>query len=117
MIDIRDAGAVARDQAPEDAFLLTLPPKTVVTQLAAPGRPVRLLGTRRLTLAGARALSPALYWLGPRAGGHPLGAITLYRYNAGWRCGCATARCWCGITGRSCRRRSWETGSCRSSRS
>jgi hypothetical protein len=83
VIDIRDAGAVAREQAPDGAFLLTLPPKTVVTQLAAPGRPVRLLGTRRLTLSEARALSPPLYWLGPRAAGHPLGAITLYRYNAG----------------------------------
>jgi hypothetical protein len=83
VIAIRDAGVVARDQTAEYAFLLTLPPKTVVTQLAAPGRPVRLLGTRRLTLAGARALSPALYWLGLRAGGHRLGAITLYRYNAG----------------------------------
>jgi hypothetical protein len=83
VIDIRDAGVVARDQTAEDAFLLTLPPRTVVTQLAAPGRPVRLLGTRRLTLAEARTLSPPLYWLGPRAGGRPLGAITFYRYNAG----------------------------------
>jgi hypothetical protein len=83
VIDIRDAGVVARAQAPEDAFLLTLPPRTVVTQLAAPGRPVRLLGTRRLTLPQARALSPPLYWLGPLAAGHPLDAITLYRYNAG----------------------------------
>jgi hypothetical protein len=83
VIDIRDAGVVARDQTAEDAFLLTLPPKTVVTQLAAPGRPVRLLGTRRLTLREARAFTPPLYWLGPHAGGHRLGAITLYRYNAG----------------------------------
>ncbi|MEP6641536.1 MAG: hypothetical protein ABJB93_06465, partial [Gaiellales bacterium] len=83
VIDIRDAGAVARDQVSPDEFLLTLPPKTVVTQLAAPGRPVRLLGTRRLRLSEARAFSPPLYWLGPRAAGHPLGAITLYRYNAG----------------------------------
>jgi hypothetical protein len=83
VIDVREVGAVARGQEPEDAFLLTLPPRTVVTQLAAPGRPVRLLGTLRLTLAEARALSPRLDWLGPRAAGHPLGAITLYRYNAG----------------------------------
>jgi hypothetical protein len=83
VIDIREVGAVARDQAPDDAFLLTLPPGTAVTQLAAPGRPVRLLGTRRLTLADAHVLSPPLYWLGPRAAGRPLGAITLYRYNAG----------------------------------
>jgi hypothetical protein len=83
VIDIRDAGAVARDQVPQDAFLLALPAKTAVTQLAAPGRPVRLLGTRRLTLSEARVLSPPLDWLGPRAAGHPLGAITLFRYNAG----------------------------------
>ena len=118
VIGIRDVGADTRDQAPDDAFLLTLPPKTVVTQLAAPGRPVRLLGTSRLTLSETRALSPPVYWLGPRAAGHPLGAITLYRYNAGVAVQLrATARCWCGTTGRSCRRRCSETGSCRSSRS
>lgn len=83
VIDIREAGTVARDQVPQDAFLLALPARTVVTQLAAPGRPVRLLSTRRLTLAEARALFPPLYWLGPHAEGHPLGAITLFRYNAG----------------------------------
>jgi hypothetical protein len=83
VVDIRDVGEVARDQAPQAAFALTLPRKTIVTQLAAPGRPVRLVGSRPLTLPQARALSPPLYWLGPRAGSHPLGPITLYRYNAG----------------------------------
>lgn len=83
VIDIRDIGAVARDQAPLDAFMLTMPRRTRMTQLAAPGRPVRLVGTRRLTLREARAFTPALDWLGPRAGGHSLDAIRLFRYNAG----------------------------------
>ena len=95
VIDIREAGTVARDQAPEDAFLLALPRKTVVTQLAAPGRPVRLVGTRRLILADARAFFPgALLWLCPVGAGYPPGAITLNcRFNArAWQCGCAFGR-------------------------
>ena len=37
---------------------LELPPGTAVTQVAAPGVPVRLLGEQRLTVAEARALDP-----------------------------------------------------------
>ena len=44
---------------------------------------MRLLSTRRLTLAEARAFRPRLDWLGPRYVDLPLGAITLFRYNAG----------------------------------
>ncbi len=83
VIDIEHVAAVARDLAPQDAFTLPLAPGTTVTQLAAPGRPVRLVSTRRLTLAQARALRPQIDWLGPRLRGRRLDAITLYRYNDG----------------------------------
>ncbi len=83
VIDVEHVTAVPRDFAPQDAFTLPLAPGTAVTQLAAPGRPVRLVSTRTLNLAQARALRPRIDWLGPRFRGHRLGAITLYRYNAG----------------------------------
>jgi len=83
VIDVDHVAAVARDLVPQDAFTLPLAPGTAVTQLAAPGRPVRLVSTRPLTLAQARALRPPIDWLGPLFRGHRLGAITLYRYNAG----------------------------------
>ena len=106
VIDIRDVGAVARDQAPQDAFLLTLPRGRVVTQLAAPGRPVRLLGTRRLTLRrGAGALPAALLARPARRAATRSARSRSTATTPAWRCGCATARCRCGTTGRSCRRR------------
>jgi hypothetical protein len=83
VIDVEHVAAVPRDFAPQDAFALPLAPGTAVTQLAAPGRPVRLVSTRPLTVAQARALRPRIDWLGPRFRAHRLGAITLYRYNAG----------------------------------
>jgi hypothetical protein len=83
VIDIRRVTVVARDLAPANAFVLPLAPGTAMTQLAAPGRPVRLVATRQLSLAEARALRPGIDWLGPRFAGHRVGAITLYRYNAG----------------------------------
>ncbi len=83
VIDVRHVAAVARDLAPQDAFRLPLAPGTAVTQLTAPGQPVRLVSTRPLTPAQARALRPRIDWLGPRFLGHRLDAITLYRYNAG----------------------------------
>lgn len=83
VIDIREARVTERGLAPPDAFGVVLPPHTVVTELQAGGRPVRLAGVRRLSLARARALRPAIEWLGPRFGGHRLGAIELLRYGDG----------------------------------
>ncbi|HEX5251420.1 MAG TPA: hypothetical protein VFW14_17290 [Gaiellales bacterium] len=83
VIDITKALVTPRELAPQDAFGVVLPPGTAVTELRAPGRPLRLTGTRRLTLAQARAVRPAVDWLGPRFAGHRLGAIELLRYGAG----------------------------------
>jgi len=82
-IDIRDVRVTPRGLAPHDAFALALPRGTAVTELQARGRPLRLGGARRLTLAQARALRPAIDWLGPRFAGHRLGAIELLRYGDG----------------------------------
>ena len=62
---------------------LELPPGTRITQVTAPGVPVRLLSSRRLTLAQARALEPTPWWLGPDYRGHPLTRIVLLRYTGG----------------------------------
>ena len=62
---------------------LELPPGTAVTQVAAPGIPVRLIGERRLTVAEARALDPAPWWLGRTYRGRRLTDITLVRYTGG----------------------------------
>ncbi len=83
VIDIREARVTGRDLAPPNAFAIVLPPHTAVTELRARGRPVRLKGARRLSLARARALRPAIEWLGPRFGGHRLGPIELLRYGDG----------------------------------
>jgi hypothetical protein len=83
LIDIEDARVTARGLAPQDAFTLVLPPHTAVTELGGRGRPVRLTGASRLTRAQARALRPAIDWLGPRFGGHRLDAIELLRYGDG----------------------------------
>jgi hypothetical protein len=82
-VDIREVRVTARGLAPQDAFALDLPPRAVVTELEAKGRAVRLTGVRRLTLARARALRPAIDWLGSRFDGHRLGAIELLRYGDG----------------------------------
>jgi len=62
---------------------LELPPGTAITQLAAPGVPVRLVSARRLALAEARTLDPRPWWLGRAYGGHPLTRIDLLRYTGG----------------------------------
>ena len=62
---------------------LELPPGTAVTQVAAPGVPVRLLGTRRLTVAEARALDPTPWWFGRTYRGRRLSEVTLVRYTGG----------------------------------
>ena len=109
VIDIRDIGAVARDQAPLDAFALTLPRRTRVTQLAgarpagAPGRhpaadPARSAGID----PGARLARPA------RAAATRSARSGSTATTQAWRCGCATARFGYGTTGRSCRRRCWK---------
>jgi hypothetical protein len=83
VIDIREVRVTARALAPQGAFSVILPPGTAVTELQARGRPVRLSGVRRLTVARARALRPAIDWLGPSFGGHRLDAIELLRYGDG----------------------------------
>jgi len=83
VIDITKALVTPRELAPQDAFGVVLPAGTAVTELQAQGRPLRLTGTRRLSLAQARALRPAVDWLGPRFAGHRIGAIELLRYGAG----------------------------------
>ena len=83
VIDIRSATVMGRDLAPSDAFSLALPPRTAITQLAASGQPVRLLGASRISVARARALRPAPDWLGPRDGRFRLGRVTRYRYTGG----------------------------------
>jgi hypothetical protein len=62
---------------------LELPPGTAITQLTAPGVPVRLLATRRLGLSQARALEPPPWWLGRAYRGHRLTRIDLLRYTGG----------------------------------
>jgi hypothetical protein len=72
-----------RDLAPQDAFTLPLPPGTATRQLGPSGRPVRLVSVSRLSVARARAIRPALLWLGERDGRFPLTSIALYRYTGG----------------------------------
>ena len=62
---------------------LELPPGTAITQVAAPGVPVRRLGERRLTVAEARALHPSPWWFGRAYRGHRLSEIALIRYTGG----------------------------------
>jgi hypothetical protein len=83
VIDVQKALVTPRELAPQDAFGIVLPPGAAVTELQAPGQPLRLTGVRRLTLAQARAVQPAVDWLGPRFAGHRLAAIELLRYGAG----------------------------------
>jgi hypothetical protein len=84
------ATIVVRSVTAEDAAQLgpgvldlELPPGTAVTQVAAPGVPVRLLSTRRITLAQARTLAPRPWWLGPAYRGHRMTAIEILRFRGG----------------------------------
>jgi hypothetical protein len=54
-----------------------------VVQRVAPGRNLRKLGERRLTLDEAKRLRPPLLWLGPDYFGQPVTAIDEVRWNAG----------------------------------
>ncbi len=83
VIDIREVQVTPRTEVPEGTFTIALPLHTRITELQGRGRPVRLLAVRRIGLARARALRPAIEWLGPRFDGHPLGAIELLRYGDG----------------------------------
>jgi hypothetical protein len=83
VIEVTAVAVMARELAPQDAFLLPLPRDTAITQLAPSGRPVRLLSVSRLTVAGARALVPRLLWLGERDRRFPLRSIVRYRYDGG----------------------------------
>jgi len=83
VIDIEKALVTPRELAPQDAFGVALPPGTVVTELQATGRPVAISGVRRLTLAQARGMRPAIDWLGPVFAHHRLGAIELVRFGNG----------------------------------
>jgi hypothetical protein len=62
---------------------LRLPPGTAITELAAPGVPVRLVSSRRLTLPEARSLAQEPWWLGQSYRGRPLTRIDLLRYTGG----------------------------------
>jgi hypothetical protein len=62
---------------------LELPPGTAITQVSARGVPVRVVSTRRLTVAEARALDPQPWWLGRAYHGHRLTRIDLIRYTGG----------------------------------
>jgi hypothetical protein len=64
------------------AFELAAPGARVV-QRVAPGRNLRKLGERKLTLPQARRLRPPLLWLGPDYFGQPLTGIRQIRWNAG----------------------------------
>ena len=64
-------------------FELTAPPNVRVVQRVAPGRNLRKLGERRLDSREARAIRPALRWLGPEYFGQPVTGIVEVRWNAG----------------------------------
>jgi hypothetical protein len=82
-IVVRDiARADVSTEAPS-VLDLELPPGTAITQVAAPGVPVRRLGERRLTVAEARALHPSPWWFGPAFRGRRLSEIVLVRYTGG----------------------------------
>jgi hypothetical protein len=83
VIDIREVRVTPRTEVPEGTFTIALPPHTRIAELQGRGRTVRLLGVRRIDLARARALRPAIEWLGRRFEGHRLGAIELLRYGDG----------------------------------
>jgi hypothetical protein len=65
-----------------EAFQIVAPGVRVV-QRAAPGRGLKLLSERKLSLAQARAIRPALRWLGPDYLGQPVTEVEELRWNAG----------------------------------
>jgi hypothetical protein len=73
---------VLRRAADSRVFELEAPNVRVV-QRVAPGRSLRKLGERRLSPREARAISPALQWVGPEYFGQPVTGIAEVRWNAG----------------------------------
>jgi hypothetical protein len=82
-IIVRDVARANVSTESPGVFDLELPPGTAITQVAAPGVPVRRLDERRLTVAEARALHPTPWWFGPSFRGHRLSEIALIRYTGG----------------------------------
>ena len=82
-IVVRDIARADVDTEAPSVLDLQLPPGTAITQVAAPGVPVRRLGERQLTVAEARTLDPSPWWLGRAYRGHRLGEIALVRYTGG----------------------------------
>jgi hypothetical protein len=82
-IVVRDIARADVSTEPPSVFDLQLPPGTAISQVAAPGVPVRRLSERRLTVAEARTLEPAPWWFGRAYGGHRLSEIALVRYTGG----------------------------------
>jgi hypothetical protein len=70
-------------QAGSRVFELDAPSNVRVVQRVAPGRNLRKLGERRLSLREVRAIRPALQWLGPEYFGQPVTGIVEVRWNAG----------------------------------
>ena len=83
VIDVRQIAREDAAQVSPGLLDLELPPGTRISQLAAPGVPVRLLSARPISLAHARTLTPPPWWLGPAYRGDPIGSITLLRYTGG----------------------------------
>jgi hypothetical protein len=82
-IVVRDIARADVSTEPPSVLDLELPPGTAITQVAAPGVPVRRLGERRLTVAEARALDPSPWWFGRAYRGRRLSEIALVRYTGG----------------------------------
>ena len=82
-IVVRDIARANVSTEPPSVFDLQLPPGTAVTQVTAPGVPVRRLAERRLTVAEARALDPSPWWFGRAYRGRRLSEIALVRYTGG----------------------------------
>ena len=82
-IVVRDIARANVSTEPPSVFDLQLPPETAVTQVTAPGVPVRRLAERRLTVAEARALDPSPWWFGRAYRGRRLSEIALVRYTGG----------------------------------
>ena len=66
-----------------EVFVLPLSSETRVLERIAPGKTLRKVGERRLSLAQARRLAPRLLWLGRRFAGRRLTRIEEVRWNAG----------------------------------
>ncbi|MGN6378738.1 MAG: hypothetical protein ACTHNU_07280 [Gaiellales bacterium] len=83
VVRVTQVAAVPPDSVSPGTFSLSLPGATHVVQLAAPGQPVRLIGTRPIGVGGARTAGVPVYWLGPRFAGRPLTGVDLLRYTDG----------------------------------